>query len=78
MKLKKYKKIISLFVVLFVFYAIINGTFSIYREIKEDSISLSIIDPSEMVAVTFDPNGGTIPQQDATRSVQNEIGRAHV
>lgn len=71
MKLKKYKKIISLFVVLFIFYTIINGTFSIYREIKEDSISLSIIDPSGMVAVTFDPNGGTIPQQDATRSVQN-------
>ncbi len=71
MIIKKHKKIITLFVALLIFYTIINGAFSIYREIKGDSIDLSILDPSGMVAVTFDPNGGTIPQQDASRSVQN-------
>ena len=69
MKLKKHKKIIVLLAVLFLFYAIINGAFSIYREIKGDSINLSILDPNGTVAVTFNPNGGTISSQEATRNV---------
>ena len=71
MKIKKYKKIIFLFSALFIFYAIINSAFSIYRETKGDSVYLSILNPSGTVVVTFDPNGGTIPSQDATRNVQN-------
>ena len=71
MKFKKHKKIIYLISALFIFYTIINGTFSIYREIIGDSISLNILSPSGMVNVSFNPNGGAIPEQDATRSVQN-------
>ena len=70
MRLIKHSKIICLLVALFIFYATINSSFSIYREVKGDSINLNILDPSGMVAVNFDANGGTIPQQDATRSVQ--------
>ena len=69
MRLKKHKKIIALLAVLFIFYAIINGAFSIYREIKGDSINLSILDPNGTAAVTFNPNGGTISSQEATRNV---------
>ena len=69
MNLKQHKKIFVLFAFMFLFYAIINGAFSIYREIKGDSIDLSILDPSGNVIVNFDANGGTIPQQDATRNV---------
>ena len=71
MKLKKHKKIIYLISALFIFYTIINGTFSIYREIIGDSISLNILNPSGLVNVSFNPNGGTISEEEATRSVQN-------
>ena len=70
MKFKKHKKIIYLLAILFLFYAVIKSSFSIYKEIKGDSISLNILDPTGMVIVNFDANDGTIPQQDATRSVQ--------
>ena len=66
---KKFKKILALFVLLFVFYTIISGAFSIYRETQGDSINLNILNPSGTVAVTFNPNGGTIPSADATRNV---------
>ena len=71
MILKKHKKIIVLFVALFVFYTIINGAFSIYRETKGDSILLNILGSNEDVAVTFDANGGTINAQDVSRVVPN-------
>ena len=70
MDLKKHKKILVLIVTMFIFYAITNGAFSIYREIKGDSIDLRILDPSGMVTVNFDANGGTIASEDASRSVQ--------
>ena len=70
MKFKKHKKIIYLLAILFLFYAVIKSSFSIYKEIKGDSISLNILDPTGMVIVNFDANDGTIPQQDVTRSVQ--------
>ena len=66
---KKLKKILALFVMLFIFYTIISGAFSIYRETQGDSINLNILNPSGTVAVTFNPNGGTIPSADATRNV---------
>ena len=70
MKLKKHVKIILLLAIMFISYTIINGTFSIYRETKTDTINLSILDPNGMVTVTFNPNTGTIAANDATRSVQ--------
>ena len=68
---KKHKKIIALFVLLFVFYAyaIINGSFSIYRELKQGMANLNIISPSGTVTVNFDANGGTIDPSEASRSV---------
>ena len=71
MILKKHKKIIVLFVALFIFYTIINGAFSIYRETKGDTVSLNVIDTSNDVVVTFDANGGTINSQDATKNVHS-------
>ena len=61
-------KILTLIIGLFLFCALIQGSFSIYRELKGDSIDLSILDPNTNYAVTFNPNGGTIAQQDASRT----------
>ena len=69
MKLSKQRKIVFLFAALFLFYSLISGSFSIYREIKGDTISLNIF--SGDVTVTFDANGGTIPVADATRTVSS-------
>ena len=68
MKKSKHFKFLMLFVGLFLFCALIQGSFSIYRELKGDLIDLSILDPSTNFVVTFNPNGGTIAQQDATRN----------
>ena len=70
MKLKQHKKIFALFVVMFIFYAFINSTFAIYRETKTDSINLSILDPNGMVNVIFNPNGGNITSNEASKTVQ--------
>ena len=69
MKDKRNKRIVLLFVALFIFYNLINSSFSIYREIKGDSILLNILNPSGMVTVNFNANGGTIPSEDASRNV---------
>ena len=76
MSIKKHKKIFALFAMIFIFYAIIHGTFSIYRERQNDSINLSIIDPSGTITINFDANGGTIDSSEATRIIQtgNAIG----
>ena len=72
MKLKQHKKIIALFIVMFIFYTIINGTFSIYREIQGDTINLNILDSSGTVTVNFNPGDGTLDNpNDATRNVQS-------
>jgi len=71
MILKKHKKIIVLFVALFIFYTIINGAFSIYRETKGDSILLNILNSGDSVLVTFNPNGGLIDPEDASRNVED-------
>ncbi len=70
MKLKQHKLIIALLMLIVLFYTTMHGTFSIYREVKTDSINLSILDPNGMVNVIFNPNTGTIAPGDATRSVQ--------
>ena len=71
MELKKHKKLFVLFAAIFIFYTIIGGTFSIYREQQDDSINLSILDATGMVAVNFHANGGTIDPDDSSRSVQS-------
>ena len=71
MKLKKHKKIIVLLVAMFIFYTIIDGAFSIYRETKTDTISLNILNLGGTVTVTFSANGGSIDPQDEIRDVQS-------
>ena len=71
MKLKKHKKLFVLFVAMFIFYTIVGGTFSIYREKLGDSINLNILNQATMVTVNFNANGGTIAPADASRSVQS-------
>ena len=71
MKLKRHKKLLILFFVMFIFYAIINGSYSIYRERQADHIDLSILDSSVMVTVNFNANGGTMDPSDVSRSVQS-------
>ena len=71
MKLKRHKKLLILFFVMFIFYAIINGSYSIYRERQADHIDLSILDSSVMVTVNFNANGGTMDPSDISRSVQS-------
>ena len=66
---KKHKKIIALFALLIIFYAITSGSFSIYRELKQGMANLNIISPSGTVTVNFDANGGTIDPSEASRSV---------
>ena len=67
--MKKHAKIITIFAALLFFYVLIHGSFSIYRELKGDSIDLSILDPSTSYVVTFDPNLGTLDNpEDATRT----------
>ena len=66
---KKHKKIIALFVLLIIFYAITSGSFSIYRELKQGTINLNIFSPSGTVTVNFDANGGTIDPSEASKSV---------
>ena len=46
----------------------LKSTLIIYRELKGDSIDLSVLDPNTNYAITFNPNGGTIAQQDASRT----------
>ena len=77
MKFNKHKKLIVLFTLMFIFYALINCAFSIYREKKDDKIDLSIIDSSGMVTVRFNANGGTMDPSDTSRSVQagEQIGQ---
>ena len=58
MNFKKHSKFIITFVALFFFYALIQGSFSIYRELKNDSIDLSILDPSSSFEITFYPENG--------------------
>ena len=70
MIIKKHKKIIALFVLLFIFYAIINGSFSIFRELKHGTINLNIFSSSGSITVNFDPNGGTIDSSESSRTVQ--------
>ena len=69
MKLKKHKKILILFAFIVAFYAIVSGTFSIYREKKGDKIDLSILDASGTVTVNFKANGGVIDSEDETKTV---------
>ena len=71
MKLKKHKKILILFAFVVAFYAIVSGTFSIYREKKGDKIDLSILDASGTVTVNFKANGGVIDSEDETKTVQS-------
>ena len=71
MELKKHKKLFVLFALLFIFYTIIGGAFSIYREKLEDSINLSILDATGTVTVNFYPNGGTIDPADVSRNVNS-------
>ena len=67
--MKRHVKIITLFAALFFFYALIHCAFSIYREIKGDSIDLSILDPTANYVITFNPNQGTLDNpNDATRT----------
>ena len=65
--MKKHGKIITLFLSLFFFYALIHGSFSIYRELTDDSIDLSLLSTSGNYVVTFDPTGGNVSE--ATRNV---------
>ena len=71
MKLKKHKKLFTLFIVMFIFYAIISGAFSIYREKQGDKIDLSILDSTGTVTVRFNANGGTMDSTDTSRNVQS-------
>ena len=64
----KHVKILTLIIGLFLFCALIQGSFSIYRELKGDSIDLSVLDPNTNYAITFHPNGGSINSQDASRT----------
>ena len=59
---------IALFAFLFIFYTFIDNSFSIYREVKTDTISLSILAPNS-VLVTFNPNGGTLATEESTREL---------
>ena len=68
MKNNKHVKFLTLIIGLFLFCALIQGSFSIYRELKGDSIDLNILDPNTNYAITFNPNGGSIDPQDASRT----------
>ena len=70
MNIKKHKKIFALFALLFIFYAIIHGAFSIYRETQHDSINLNILDPSGTITINFNANDGTIDPAEASRTIQ--------
>ena len=72
MKLKRHKIILILFFVMFIFYVIINGSYSIYRERQADHIDLSILDSTSMVTVNFNANGGTMDPSDISRSFVQE------
>ena len=57
--MKKHYKIFILLSALFFFCALINhGALSIYREKQDDSIDLSILNPTSGYTVTFDTQGG--------------------
>ena len=77
MNLKRHKKILVLFVFMFIFYAIISGAFSIYREKQNDKIDLNIYDSTGLVTVKFNANGGTTDSADTSRSIQSgeQIGQ---
>ncbi len=68
MKTKRYIIFIALFMYLFIFYTFINHSFSIYREVKTDTINLSILAPNGF-NIIFNPNGGTLAQGDSPREV---------
>ena len=68
MKNNKHVKFLTLIIGLFLFCALIQGSFSIYRELKGDSIDLNILDPTVNYVVTFNPNEGTVDE--TTRNVE--------
>lgn len=72
---KKHIKIIVLFLGLFIFYFLLNGAYSIYRERKGDSIDLSVIDPNASYVVTLDANGGAFNPDDGTGRIT--VNRNH-
>ena len=74
MNFKKHSKFLIVFVALLFFYALIHGTFSIYREIKDDSIDLNILDPSTTFTITFDPQNGDSTFT-RTKSYNDPIGQ---
>ena len=57
--MKKHFKILVLIVALFFFCALIKGSFSIYKELKDDTIDLNIRD-SITCSLRFDPTDGEI------------------
>ncbi len=76
MKKNRHTRFLTLAIGLLLFCALIQGSFSIYRELKEDEIDLNILDPSTTFVVTFNPNQGTIAPEDASRNrtYNQEVG----
>ena len=53
MKNNKHVKFLTLIIGLFLFCALIQGSFSMYRELSGDSSDLSVLDPNTNYAIIF-------------------------